>query len=320
MHQLTTSLYLKKWLLAALFVGNFLAFEGSSANASEAPRVVASIVPVHGLVSRVMDGVGEPQLLIAGTISPHAYNLKPSGARKLDAADAVFWIGPQLEAALARPIEALAGSAMVVSLMKDRDRGVDLLSRRKGGLLALDNNHDHDHGDADSADPHIWLNPQNAAAMLLNIAEVLAGIDPGNAHVYLTNAHDAIQEMEILSATILRRLMEHNVAGRSFIFFHDAYQYFEHRFDISPAAIIQVDPEHAPGAKRVASIRNFIEGSKAVCVYSEPQYDPKLISTLIEGTEARHAKLDPVGQEIELGKNLYNEMMLAFVDDFLGCL
>ena len=55
-----------------------------------APRVVASIKPVHSLVSAVMQGAGEPGLLVGGSGSPHAYALRPSEARALSRADIVF--------------------------------------------------------------------------------------------------------------------------------------------------------------------------------------------------------------------------------------
>ena len=50
-------------------------FSGS-ANA-DGPRVVADIAPIHSLVSMVMDGVGQPQLLVPQNISPHHYSMRP---------------------------------------------------------------------------------------------------------------------------------------------------------------------------------------------------------------------------------------------------
>ena len=286
--------------------------------------MVASIAPVHGLVTRIMKGVGEPELLIKASVSPHGYNLKPSDVRLLNKAQVVFWIGPALEITLVKPIKALAGQARIVSLMDDRDRGIDLLTRRKGGVFNEDTSYDDGPQDPVNSDPHIWLNPQNAEAMLLQIAEILSGVDPANANQYLSNALDGAQELEVLSRGIQKRLSDAKMAERTFIFFHDAYQYFEFRFGMYPGAVIQVDPDHAPGARRVGEIRTIIkhadQQSRDICIYSEPQYNPKLIDVLIEGTQARHATLDPIGVGLQTGIDFYVNLMTVFVDDFIGCI
>ena len=157
---------------------------------SDVPRVVASIAPVGGLVARVMAGVGQPAVLITGVISPHGYNLKPSDAQLLEAAQAVFWIGPDLVTALKKPIKALTGMASVVSFMTDPT--VTLLAQRKAGVLLDDHGHDHQ---SNTKDPHIWLDPQNAAAMLMIIARTLGELDPDRAAQYNDNARRGVREM-----------------------------------------------------------------------------------------------------------------------------
>ena len=67
---------------------------------AEAPNVVVSIKPIHSLVASIMQGVGEPSLIVEGGASPHTYNMKPSNAAALQAAKVVFWVGPGLEAFL----------------------------------------------------------------------------------------------------------------------------------------------------------------------------------------------------------------------------
>jgi ABC-type Zn uptake system ZnuABC Zn-binding protein ZnuA len=53
-------------------------------SASAEVKVVASIKPVHSLVAAVMEGVGEPGLIMEGAGSPHNYALKPSQAQMLE--------------------------------------------------------------------------------------------------------------------------------------------------------------------------------------------------------------------------------------------
>jgi zinc transport system substrate-binding protein len=87
------------------------------------------------------------------------------------------------------------------------------------------------------------------------------------------------------------------VKGKGFIVFHDAYQYFEKRFGVPASGSITVSPEVVPGAKRVSEIRGKVQQLGAACVFAEPQFEPKLVSTVIEGTQARSGAcpLDPLG-------------------------
>ena len=62
-----------------------------------------------------------------------------------------------------------------------------------------------------------------------------------------------------------------------------------------------VDPEHKPGARRLAEIRARIDSQKARCVFSELQFSKKLPDILVSGTRARSATLDPIGLDIPVG-------------------
>ena len=112
---------------------------------AETPRVVADIAPVQGLVARVMAGVGEPDLLVPSGASPHGHSLKPSDARALSSADAVFWVGDALSPWLEGSLEELASDAHVVSLLEAP--GTLRLEFRNGAVFAADGHDDHGHDD-----------------------------------------------------------------------------------------------------------------------------------------------------------------------------
>src|SRR5690606_17502588 len=95
-------------LRAALRIGTVLLAMIASMGTAAAPRVVASIPPVHSLVAGVMQGIGAPDLLVGPAASAHTYSLRPSDARLLQEAEVVFWIGPIYEAFLEKPLDALA--------------------------------------------------------------------------------------------------------------------------------------------------------------------------------------------------------------------
>lgn len=285
--------------------------------------VVASIKPVHSLVSAVMKGVGEPVLIVRGGGSEHAHSLRPSDARALERASVVFRIGEGMETFLNAPLEALAGGARVISL--DDAPGLIKLNFRDGGLFEehLHEDEDEAHGthdahDADVHDLHIWLDPLNAQAMVAYIAQILSDADPQNAAHYLANAQAYSQRLDNLMVEIEATVRP--VRQRPAIVFHDAYQYFESRFEVNVVGSITVSPDVAPGAQRLTEIRDKVRELHAACVFSEPQFQPRLVAVVMEGTQARTGVLDPLGVEIADGPDLYITLMRNLAGSFAACL
>lgn len=374
------------------------------------PNVVVSIKPVHSLVSGVMDGVGTPTLIVEGAGSPHTYALKPSKAKALADADIVFWMGPDLEAFLEKPIGTVASKAKSVSLMNahdlkklpfreggpfeahghdehddhktahkhdDHDHGAKKKAHKHddhdhGAKKKADHDHDHDHGkkkdakhddhdhgakkkahahddhdhgkkkDAKHAghdhdhgkeehakhdhhahdhgefDVHVWLDPQNAKALVHEIEEALAKADPANAAKYEANAKALMAKLDALTKEVSQKL--EGVKDKGFVVFHDAYQYFENRFGVKAAGSITVSPEIIPGAKRVGEIRDKVKSLDVTCVFAEPQFEPKLVSTVTEGTKAKSGVLDPLGAELPDGQDLYFALIRNMATSIRDCL
>jgi zinc transport system substrate-binding protein len=291
--------------------------------AAAAPKVVASIKPVHSLVSGVMRGLGAPVLLVSGGGSPHGYSLRPSEARALSEADLVFWIGSGFEAFLVRPLAALAGRrARVIALAEAQ--GVRLLEARRGGAWdAQEEAAAHDgevagHGASGSADLHIWLDPRNAIAIVRAAVTALARADPENASRYRRNGASSIAQIEALDGEIAKTLAP--VRERPYVVFHDAYQYFERRYGLHTAGAIAVNPEQPPGARRLSGIRAKIAALGVVCVFTEPQFRPALVDTVIAGSAARSAVLDPLGAALPAGPEAYFALMRGLAASLVGCL
>lgn len=286
------------------------------------PNVVASIKPLHSLVAQVMHGVGAPGLLVSGNASAHTYTLRPSDATMLEAADIVFWTGEGLELFLEDALATLAGEALVVA-MRDAP-GIEMLPMREGGVFAADEGgdaqgaHDHDKHDHGPSDMHFWLDPDNAVHMVETIAETLSTADLENAATYVANAASTIAELEALAAVIDERLEP--IREDHFIVFHDAFQYFEARFGLGLAGSITVSPEIAPGAQRIEELRRFVGELGAICVFAEPQFEPAIVNTIIEGTAARAGVLDPEGGELPEGRDHYAALLNELADNLLDCL
>lgn len=308
-----------------------LLFAGTM-RAADAPVVVTSIKPIHSLVAAIMQGVGEPELIVDGAASPHTYNLKPSNARALQDAKVIFWVGPGLEAFLEKPLQALGRDASIAEL--DNAPGLVKLPFREGGAFeAHDDGDEHeeadaahgaeaDHGNDDhehgAFDTHLWLDPVNAKAMASEITTTLVAADPANALTYQANAKALDDRLTALDKEITATVAP--VKDKPFIVFHDAYQYFEHRYGIRVAGSITVSPETIPGAERVSEIHRKVGELGATCVFAEPQFEPRLVDVVIEGTSARSGVLDPEAATLKAGPDLYFTLMRGIADSMKACL
>lgn len=325
---------MRKWAYA--IAASIVLAATTPAKAAPPPQVIATIKPIHSLVAMVMQGVGEPHLLIGTSASPHTYSLKPTDARALQQADVIFWVGEGVETFLEKPLRSLPKDARVVELF--RAPGVTLLPARDSAAWEAhehgghhdDHDHDHDHhhahghGDAPAGshanvDMHIWLDVANAQAIITAAAAALSEADAGRAATYETNAEQAVARLQDLDQGLRQKLTP--LAGKPYIVFHDAYQYLEHRYGLSPTGSITISPDRQPSAQRVAAIRSKITSGNAVCVFAEPQFEPKLVQTLIAGTTARTGVLDPDGGVgVAAGPEAYPTIMRNLADALRNCL
>jgi zinc transport system substrate-binding protein len=283
---------------------------------AETPSVAADIAPVHSLVARVMDGVGTPALIVPPGSSPHGHAMRPSEAAALQDADAVFWIGPDLTPWLGDAIASLAPDAAAVALLEAP--GTTELAARDGALFDAEEDHESDSHAHGPHDPHAWLDPLNARVWLGAIAEELAAVDPGNAAAYRGNAAAGQAEIDALVAEVEATLAP--VRGHGFIVFHDAYQYFENRFELPAAGAIALSDAARPGPARVEEIRDRVAGAGVTCVLAEPQFNPDLVETVIEGTSLRSATLDPLGAGLPAGPDLYPQLLRDLATTLAACL
>ena len=284
------------------------------------PNVVVSIKPVHSLVAAVMKGVGKPDLIVDGASSPHNYALKPSQAQALQNADVVFWVGHTLETFLEKPLETIAANATAVELIEAK--GVIQRDFRDAKSDHKDEHADHkeehaghDHG---SADPHIWLDPINAKAMIIDIREALTKAAPEHSQTFEKNTATLIEQLDQLTKEVSTDLG--GIKDKPFVVFHDAYRHFEDRFGLSKSRAVTISPEVKPGAGRIKDLREDIQKMGATCVFAEPQFSPSLVQTLIEGSEARSGVIDPLGATLENGPELYFNLIRNMTASIKECL
>ena len=293
-------------------------------------KVVTSIKPIHSLASYLMDGIGKPELIVDGYASPHGFSMKPSHAKMLQNADLIFWVGEDLENFLEKPLKSIAKKAEKIELIEIK--GLNVLKFRERNIFD-EHDHDHDdhgkkeehddHNDHDEHeghahgefDPHIWLDTMNAKAMLNEMAEHLIENDPKNEAKYKSNLDKALKDIDKLTIEVMTELNN----SVSSIVFHDAYQYFEKRFNVNVLGAFTVNTDVMPGAEQLAEIREIIEHDKVACVFSEPQFNPDIINAVAKDMKIKTGVLDPLGATLDSGKDLYFKLIRNMSDSFKGC-
>ncbi len=303
-----------RWRVLAF--GLMAPFIVASAHAS--PKVVVTIKPVHALAAQVMDGLDEPVLLVGGASSPHTFSLRPSDARALRDARLFIRVSESVEPFTARLIGALPRSVQVITLAEAP--GLRLLPRRRSETFeshrrAADGHaHDHD-GDWDG---HVWLDPENAKAMVRAIAAAVIAVSPEDAPRINANAETAIRRLDALERELTRVLAP--IMDRPFVVFHDSLQYFERRFGLSAAAAISVSPEARPSVRRLRAVRSELLSLDAACVFKEPAFSDKVVDAVIEGTNAKVGTLDPEGLTVAPGPDAYDVLLRNIAKSLSDCL
>ena len=316
--------YIQKLSITLLFL---LFAANTSANADI--KVVTSIKPIHSLASYLMDGVGKPDLIVDGYNSPHAFAMKPSHAKMLQNADLIFWVGEDMESFLEKPLNSIAKKAEKIELMEIK--GLNKLEFRERNIFEEHEDHGHDehkeHGHKEDKhddhqghahgehDPHIWLDPMNAKVILSEMAEHLIENDQKNEAKYKENLKKAHKDLDKLTKKVKSEL---NKDFKSIVF-HDAYQYFEKRFDINILGAFTVNPDVMPGAEQLAEIREVIEHDKVSCIFSEPQFNPDIIKAVAKDTNVATGVIDPLGATLDPGKDLYFDLIGNMSKSFKGC-
>ena len=292
--------------------------------------VVTSIKPLHSLTSYIMEGVGEPELIIDGVASPHNFQIKPSHAKMLQNANLVIWIGEDLESFLPTALKSIPKDAVVFELLDQS--GLKKLKFREKNIFEGHDDHGHDehakkeddhddHGHDDhghghgSFDPHIWLDPANAKVIVKKITNQLSKIDKDNASTYKANSKKVIKDLDGLIKEVKNEINK----DASFVVFHDAYQYFEKRFGLSVIGALTVNPDVMPGAEQLSEIREVIEHEKAKCIFSEPQFNPNIINSIASDTGVKTGVLDPLGANIDKGKNMYFDLIKDMSNSLKDC-
>ena len=304
-----------------LFAALSAALWGSATQAANA-AVVASLKPLGFIASAIADGVTDTQVLLPDGASEHDYSLRPSDVKRLQGADLVVWIGPEMEAFMEKSVSNIPEAKQVTIAQLN-----DVKPLLMKGADDDDDDHGHDHGHAEKGDAHhhhgdynmhLWLSPEIARASAVAIHEKLVELMPQSRAKLDANLKDFEAQLASTETQVGNELAP--LKGKGYFVFHDAYGYFEKQFGLTPLGHFTVNPEIQPGAQRLHEIRTQLVEQKATCVFAEPQFRPAVVEAVARGTSVRMGTLDPLGTSIKLGKTSYSAFLNQLANQYASCL
>ena len=292
-----------------------------SATSAPGTTVLTTIKPLQLIAAAVLDGVDAPAVLLPPGASPHSYALRPSDRRAVLQAERIYWVGPEMERFVER---LLAESQTSVELMAIPYLTVrEMRQSHADAQDQLDSSpiHHHEHGHEHkpgSLDAHIWLDPQNAVTIARYMSEDLKTFYPDQADRLAANLSDFEARLERLDARLRGRFEP--LKDKPYFVFHDGYGYFEGHYQIAPRGIFSLSHEVQPGARHINALRQQLQQAGPACVFSEPQFTPRLIDSLTRDLPVRKAELDPLGSEIPVDAGGYEALLEGLADQLAGCL
>lgn len=278
--------------------------------------VVASIVPLHSLLTNVMAGVGTPVLLMRPGTSPHDYVMRPSEAMILAHADLVFWVGESGERVLLKPLTLDAGHARRMVALLDLP-GINPLALRPVGSWSGKPKPAVDRA-SPLTDPHIWLDPVIAGEIVDAMVVELSRLDPPHAAQYAENGRKTRDRLARLDQDLRRRLAP--VRAVPYIVYHEALQYFEQHYGLNNVGSVSDSSDVQPGARLVRDLKQTIADKHVRCIFIEPRFSPSLVRVLVTGSDVRVAVADPEGAAIPPGAEAYFQLMSGLGNSLASCL
>ena len=297
---------------------------------ADEPRVLTTIKPLQLIGAAVLDGIAEPALLLPVGASPHSYALRPSERRALDQAQRIYWVGPEMELFLEHLLESRDTDMALIHASGVTLRPLDSSAADHPGQDHGHDDHGHehveehhhdrhdDHYHGGTYDAHIWLAPDNAVAIARAMAADLATLFPEHSDRLGGNVERFEKQVMELDAQLKNRFEP--LSDKPYFVFHDGYGYFENHYGVQARGIFSLSHEVQPGARHVAQLRERLQQAGPSCVFSEPQFTPRLIRSLTAGLEVRSAELDPLGGDAPVTAQGYAEFLGTIGDTLASCL
>lgn len=287
-------------------------------NSGHVPKVVVTIKPIHSLVCKVLQGVEVPVLMDLSNNSPHTSDLRPSDISLLKKASAVVWVGDAYETSMGIKLRKAVEKHKLLTLM-DAPK-LKVLHLRTGdvwgvGCCHSDHHHHHDHSHNDG---HVWLDVDNAVAIVKYLGEYFAQNKPEFADLIKKNTKAIIRDLEELDRDIKKMIKPFK--HKPYIIYHDSLQYFDKRYKTKCVGALVHEPGEPLAPKHLRSIQKLFDGQlgKVLCVLSEDEHKQAAQHALGKN-KAKIVSFDYLGTKIQPGPNAYTKIMQGIAKSFQEC-
>ncbi len=288
-----------------------------SITAATQASVLTTIKPLGFIANAITDGVTETDVLLPISASPHDYSLKISDIKKLNSANLIIWVGGDMETFLDKSIRryptskvlTLSNIPEIKEIVTHFEKKIETNEQKKTG-----HNHSHSH----NKNWHIWLSPEISGYIAEEIYKNLVKQYP-NQKAKLTKNLQLFKDNLTKTNSEISRVLE-PVKNKRYYTFHDAYGYFEKEYNLKTLGAFTLNPSIAPGAKTLEKIKNNITEHNAICIFTEPQFNPRIIKNITISMNINLGQLDPTGDKITLSKQSYFDYLRSLADNFYQCL
>jgi ABC-type Zn uptake system ZnuABC Zn-binding protein ZnuA len=246
----------------------------AAAPAFGATHVVATTTDLAALVAVVGGDLVTVESIVPPGVDPEAFEPRPGDLAKLRRAALLVRVGLGYDYWL----DAIVGQTGEKRLMRggeayvDASTGIPLLEIRGQSVV---NEGGHAHG---VANPHYWLDPENAITITAGIAEGLIRIVPAQREKILANRQGFLSQLETRRALWTRALAP--FSGAKLIAYHNSWPYFARRFRLDVVAFVEPKAGVAPSPAHLAQLISEGRKARVRAVVHEP-YEPEDASRFV---------------------------------------
>jgi zinc transport system substrate-binding protein len=271
------------------------------ASAAQAkPLVLSSLKPLTLIAQEITGATADVDTLLPATASHHNYPLKMSDHARLQKADVILWVGPELESFLQKPLANLPSAKILTAY--------DLANMNWPAESAEAHEHHHEH------DPHLWLDPRNAILVAQALTAKLALADASNAAQYRANLALFVAKATSVDQKLLASLKP--LAGVGFAVYHEGFGHFVGRYGLKQLDYVTFTPEQKPGARHMHQFREKL-AKEGRCLFLEPYNDMQSARELAQELHLNLGALDALGTQ---GAATYQQLLEQMADAFSACL
>jgi zinc transport system substrate-binding protein len=342
----------------AVFMTGLLTLAAALPAAAET-NIVTSIKPLELLVRAVATDDVTVTNLVAPGGSPHNYTLRPSQRRALEQADAIFWVGPEMESFLIGLLANDEFSGKTHQLMGQTDNhneeaahADDDQSREHNdhhehqaneekhtGRSDEDEHNDHnnkeDHSDhSDHSDEHAQTDDEHNHGtgddphtwvdpqLALEMARAIAQT---LSKLDSTNAQAIQQNLQAFEQRVnareasIREQLE-PLQNQTLFSYHSAFTRFAEHYGLQLQGVLTLNPALSPGAKHIAEVQAQLQQAGSACLLTEPQFNTQWWTSITEGLDITFSTWDPLATDIPATPEGYEQFQQSIADAVLNCI